>query len=98
MTNAEAASMILGEWRFPADTVEAIRDHYLEAQSDFALTHLLHLAAGAAERRAHGLPGEAKYWVEKPEFYAAAGLSPEAFKRALDEAIALFNAVRAAVS
>lgn len=98
MTNAEAASMILGEWRFPADTVEAIRDHYLEEPSDFALTHLLHLAAGAAERRAHSLPGEAKYWVEKPECYAAAGLSPQAFKRALDEAFELFNAVRAAVS
>ena len=97
-TNAEASALILDEWRFPADTVESIRDHYLEEPSDFALTHLLHLAAGAAEKRAHSLPGEAKYWVETSECYAAAGLSPEAFKRALDEAVALFNAVRAAVS
>lgn len=98
MTNAEAAALILGEWRFPADTVEAIRDHYIEDQSTFALTNLLHLAAGAAEGRAHALPGEAKYWVENPECYATAGITPEEFKRALDEAMELFHAVRAAVS
>lgn len=98
LTNAEASALILGEWRFPADTVEAIRDHYLEEPSAFALTHLLHLAADAAERRGQGLPGEAKCWAENPDAYAAAGISPDAFKRSVETAVDLFHAVRAAIS
>jgi HD-like signal output (HDOD) protein len=98
ITNAEASALILADWRFPADTVEAIRDHYLEQPSSFALTRLLNLAAGAAELRGQGLPGEAKYWAENSESYTAAGIGPDAFERSLESAMRLFNAARAAVS
>lgn len=98
MTNVEAAAMILAEWRFPTDTVEAIRDHYVEEPTTFALTHLLHLAAAAAEQRGQGLPGESKYWLDDPAHFTAAGIRTAEFGRALDQAMELFHAARAAVS
>ena len=98
MTNVEASAMILDEWRFPSDTVEAIRDHYLEEPTAFPLTHLLHLAAGAAERRGLGLPGEGRYWNTSPEKFSAAGLSPDEFESALSRAFDQFQAVRSAVA
>jgi HD-like signal output (HDOD) protein len=98
MTNVEAASMILDEWRFPSETVEAIRDHYLEEPSAFALTHLLHLAAGAAELRGVSLAGESRYWDASADKFAAAGLSPAQFESALSKAFDQFQAVRSAVA
>lgn len=98
MTNVEASAMILDEWRFPADTIEAIRDHYMEEPTSFPLTHLLNLAAGAAERRSHGLPGENRYWETSPEKFAAAGLSQAQFESAFTQAWEKFQTVRSAVA
>ncbi|MBC7368195.1 MAG: HDOD domain-containing protein [Undibacterium sp.] len=98
MTNVEASAMILDEWRFPADTVEAIRDHYVEEPTSSALTHLLNLAAGAADRRGHGLPGENRYWEATPAKFAAAGLSPAEFEAALVQAWEKFQSLRSAVA
>ena len=97
MTNVEASAMILDEWRFPSETVEAIRDHYLEEPTNLPLTDLLNLAAGAAERRGHALPGESRHWETSPAKFAAAGVSQPDFERACDEAMEKFQAVRSAV-
>jgi HD-like signal output (HDOD) protein len=72
INNCEACATVLGEWRFPAETVEAIRDHYLIEPGGSPLAHLLNLAAGAAERGGHGLPGESIYWEITPARLAAA--------------------------
>lgn len=77
MTDVEAAAMNLDHWRFPADTVEAIRDHYLEDGSVFPLTNLLNLAAGTAERLCHGLAVELSYWEQTSYKFSAAGMSAE---------------------
>ena len=61
LNNCEAAAMILREWRFPNAMVEAIRDHYRPSSASL-FARLLNLAAGAAERGGHGLPGENDYW------------------------------------
>jgi HD-like signal output (HDOD) protein len=98
MTNVEASAMILDEWRFPSDTVEAIRDHYIEEPTAFALTHLLNLSAGAAERCGHGLPGESRYWETTPDKFAAAGISQTAFESAFKQAMEKFQTVRSAVA
>jgi len=98
MTNVEAAALILGEWRFPTDTVEAIRDHYLEEPSAFALTHLLNLAAGAADQRGHGLPGESRYFKDDVASLAVVGVEPEEFRRATSQALDVFHAVKNAVA
>jgi len=97
MTNLEAAAVILGEWRFPTDTVVAIRDHYAEEPNDSALAQLLNLAAGAAERRGHGTPGEQGYWNLTPERLAAAGISRKQLDAAEQVAVEKFEALRAAM-
>ncbi len=98
MTNVEASAMILDEWRFPSDTIEAIRDHYIEAFTAFPLTNLLNLAAGAAERRGFGLPGENRYWETTPDKFTAAGISQPAFESACARAIEKFQTLRSAVA
>lgn len=97
-SNVEAAATILGEWRFPSDTIVAIRDHYADEANDFALAQLLNLAAGAADRRGHGLPGEQGYWTLTPARLAAAGLDRKQFDAAEQLALEKFQALRAAVS
>jgi HD-like signal output (HDOD) protein len=97
LNNCEAAAIILEEWRFPEATVAAIRDHYAP-EADGALAALLNLAAGAAERSGHRLPGELCYWVLSPEKLAAAGVTEEALSEATRRALEHFGAVRAALS
>ena len=98
MTNVEACATILGEWRFPVDTVEATRDHYLTGPSKFPLTHLLNLAAGSAERSSYGLPGETRYWTITPEKLALTGLTQEMLDEAVAGALQVFHGLRSAVA
>ena len=98
MTNGEAAAIILTEWRFAAATVAGIRDHYLLRPSSAPLANLLNLAAGAAERAGHALPGETGYWELTPEKHAVAGVKPENVDEATQRALALFGPLRAAVA
>jgi len=89
--------VILGEWRFPSATVAAIRDQYAEEPNDSALAQLLNLAAGAAERRGHGAPGEQSYWSLTPERLAAAGISRKQLDAAEQVAVEKFEALRSAM-
>lgn len=98
VNNCEAAATVLHEWRFPPETVEAIRDHYLIGLEGSPLAHLLNLAAGAAERGGHGLPGESPYWETTPEKLAAAQVEARDVDEALASAMEVFEAVRAAVA
>lgn len=96
-TNAEAAGIVLEAWRFPASMLAAVRDHYGWAEADSQLTPLLNLAAGAAERCGHGLPGEYPYWELTPDKLAAAGVDDVALDEATRNALEAFGPVRAAV-
>lgn len=96
LSNCEAAAIILGEWRFPEETIMAIRDHYAPEKSE-ALAQLLNLAAGAAERSGHGLPGELGYWALSPEKLAAAGVDESQVDDAMRLALERFGPVRAAL-
>ena len=98
LSNCEAAAMILGEWRFPIQTIEGIRDHYTVSQGE-PLAEILNLAAGAAEAGGHGFPGESEYWAT----FAASGnqtlsLTPEDVAEALRQALELFGPVKSAVN
>src|SRR6185369_16675533 len=72
LSNCEAAAFILNEWRFPPATLNAIQQHYTPRSTSSQLAFLLNLAAGAAERSGHGLPGESTYWETTPEKFLAA--------------------------
>lgn len=98
LNNCDAAAVILSEWRFPVATVNAIREHYLLTPSTADLTHLLNLAAGAADRGGHPFPGEARYWEAPPAKLEAAGLTAEQVDEALRRALEVFGPMRAAVS
>lgn len=97
LTNTDAAAYILTEWRFPEHTISSIRDHYLQASTDSKLAYILNLAAGAADRCQHGLPGEAAYWASLQERCEDAGFTPEQIDEAMRRALIAFGPVRAAV-
>lgn len=97
LSNADAAAFILAEWRFPAHTIAGIRDHYLLAPSESKLAYVINLAAGAAERCQHSLPGEAAYWVPIEERCDIAGVTEEQIDEAMREALINFGPVRAAI-
>jgi HD-like signal output (HDOD) protein len=98
LNNCEASAVILSEWRFPTTTIAAIRDHYLLNPGAGLLANLLNLAAGAAERGDHGLPGETVYWEPSLARFEAAGVQPENVDEAMWRALKLFGALRSAVS
>lgn len=73
-TNAELAARILALWRFPEDTVEAVRQQYAPGADTPAMGHLLNIAAGAADLRGFGFSGEESYWQFLPESFARTGV------------------------
>ena len=89
--------MVLGEWRFSGVMVRAILDHYLIDGSGDPLAYLLNLAAGAASRGGHGLPGEAAFWALTPEKLSAARLDEGDVDDALLQALATFAEIRTAL-
>ncbi len=72
--NTEMAATVLQRWGFPEPTSDAVRDHYAPAETSPVASHLLNLAAGAAELRGYGLPGEGGYWLFTPANFAATGV------------------------
>jgi HD-like signal output (HDOD) protein len=97
-SSGDAAATVLDAWRFPPAMIEAIRDHYWCAENAGQLTRLLNLAAGAAERCGHGLPGEFYYWEFSPDRFSAAGVDEASLDAAMRTALETFGPVRAAVA
>lgn len=97
LSNCEAAAVVLEGWRFPALTIAAIRDHYAPAAAS-SLARCLNLAAGAAERCGHGLPGEVGYWDVEGETLLASGIGMAQLDDATRRALELFGPVRMAVA
>lgn len=98
LNNCEAAAFILNEWRFPPATLNAIQQHYAPRSTSPALAAILNLAAGAAERAGHGLPGEQTYWETTPEKFAAAKITETDLDEALRVALEHFGPIRAALA
>jgi RNA polymerase sigma-70 factor (ECF subfamily) len=95
-TNCDVAAMILAEWGFPADIVEAVRDHYLMREVDYGsrLACLLNLAGGIVAVAGYALPGEYGYWESTPRKLTALSLSVRQINQASDRARAAFDAYR----
>jgi HD-like signal output (HDOD) protein len=96
--NAQAAGLILEEWRFPADTCQAVREHYLTEESASPLAILLNLAAGAAERCGHGWRGEWHYWENAASHREALSLNETDIDEATRAALQEFGPVRTAIA
>ncbi|MBI5382232.1 MAG: sigma-70 family RNA polymerase sigma factor [Opitutae bacterium] len=94
LSNCEVAAMILQEWRFPPEIVEAVREHYVTRDEDHnnRLACLLNLAGGIVAAAGHGLPGEAAYWESTPRKLAALGLTAKQIAQAAERTRAAFQA------
>lgn len=84
VTADEAAAMVLKEWHFPAEIVEAIRRQRLPEESGGAhkLASLVHIASAMVARWDGGLPGETHEFRLTRSHLEAAGLTVEAIERA----------------
>ncbi len=98
MNNCEAAAIILKEWRFPLETINGIREHYLLASNPSPMAELLNLAAGAAERAGNGLVGETTYWRDYPAKVGPDEFSAAEMEECVQEALQQFATIRSAVS
>jgi RNA polymerase sigma-70 factor (ECF subfamily) len=95
-SNCDVAAMILAEWGFPADIVEAVRDHYLMREADYKsrLGCLLNLAGGIVAVAGYALPGEYGYWESTPRKLATLNLNVRQINQASDRARTAFEAFR----
>ena len=97
LSNCETAAIVLEAWHFPSRTIAAIGDHYIPNPDSPALSSLLNLAAGAAERCGYALPGETSYWEPSRQNFEAAGVDAAAIERAMLSAQEVFSTVRVAL-
>jgi len=97
VSNCEVAGRILQHWRLPHETVEAIRHHYRPARRQNPVIHLLNLAAGSAEHRCYGLPGEEAFWKFLPENFEKAGVDPRKFQAITERAQRTYQRLHSAV-
>ncbi len=79
--SCEVAALVLEEWKFPEEIVEAVRHHYRPevGQSNQRLACLLNLACGLVAKHGHGLPGEKSHWAISQDKIDALGLSEKRF-------------------
>lgn len=95
VTSAEVTTMILDEWRFPADLVAAVEQH--TGESDDQMANVLNLAGTIAQAHGLALAGEEKLWDLSGRRLAAAGLTEEAYEAASERAATAFAHQRQAL-
>lgn len=82
--SSEVAAMVLEEWSFRQDIVEAVRGQYLLRSEDMQspLACLLNLSGGLVANSGNALLGETKHWGTTPDKLAAVRLSEAEFRAA----------------
>jgi len=97
ITSAEAGEQILNHWKFPRESVAAIRYHYEPGQRHNPLIYLLVIAVAAAAERRHGLPGEDGYWMVNTDTLVRAGLTQKTLSAACERAQEKFDHLHIAI-
>ena len=84
--NEAVSAILMTEWRFADDVIEAVRGHRSTglAQVMRPEAALLHLALSVVEELGLGLPGEVAQWEVTPERLALAGLQEDHMVAALE--------------
>jgi RNA polymerase sigma-70 factor (ECF subfamily) len=82
--SCDVAALVLGEWKFPDDIVEAVRNQYAPAIDDggHRLSCLLNLAGGLVANEGHGLLGETRHWATTQRKLDLLGLSEKRLQTA----------------
>lgn len=78
ITSAEVTTILLKHWRFPAELIESVQDHFepLACSNGTNLgACVLNLACGVAARFGLDLPGESGDWLCTPAKLTLAGVS-----------------------
>lgn len=91
----QVAAAILGHWHLPPEIVLAIEHHETAATRREPVVHLLALAAGVAARDGYGLPSDRAN--TDAAAIAAAGLSADQFRGAVERAERTFVRLRSSV-
>lgn len=97
LENCAAAATVLDEWKFPAATTAAIRDHYRPGSTASPMAQLLNLACAAAERADFALPGEQTYWALTPAKQAVTGVDEAELEFVIEAARERFEPARQAI-
>ncbi len=94
--SSEVAAMVLGEWKFPAEIVEAVRNQYMLRSADLGheLACLLNLAGGLVADNGYGLPGESRRWDSSLWKIETLGLTEAKFRAAGERARKAFVAFK----
>jgi HD-like signal output (HDOD) protein len=84
--NAAVTAVVLSEWRFPEDVVEAVRGHSLTpgAKEPTQGAGLLNIAGWVVEQLGLGLAGERELWELTPQKLKLAGLREEQVKSCVE--------------
>jgi HD-like signal output (HDOD) protein len=99
IANTEVATMVLDEWRFPAELVTAVQEHLLLDERGYAdrLAAVLNVSGAIVAETGLALPGDHACWRLSPEKLAAAGLDEGAYRTASEQARTRFEHQRAAL-
>lgn len=94
ISSPEVAGMVLSQWSFRDDIVEAVRSQYLLRPEDAndRLACLLNLSGGLVADAGHSLLGETRHWGLTPAKLQALGVSDEALRAAGKRAFKAFAA------
>lgn len=94
IASPEVAAMVLTQWSFREDIVEAVRNQYLLRSEDTQdrLACLLNLSGGLVADAGHALLGETRHWGLTPGKLQALGVTDEALRAAGRRAFRAFAA------
>lgn len=100
VANSEVACMILSDWRFPAEIVSGIREHYFTSPSDYEnrFACLLNLSGSIVAEAGSTLPGDRRYWGATPQKFDILGIDEDRYRRASNRAGEMFERLRASLS
>lgn len=82
--NCDVAALVLEEWKFPQEIIDAVRRHYdpVGDEKDERFACLLNLACSQVALQGYGLPGEAVHWAAPQAKLDALGLNDRRFRSA----------------
>jgi HD-like signal output (HDOD) protein len=94
LTGIEVSTMVLDEWRFPAEAISAVEHHLLgdPTASRGVFPALLNLAGAIVAAHGRALPGEERGWTLTSEKLALAGLEEAQWRAASAQAFGAFKA------
>ena len=89
ISSAEVASLVLEEWKFPVEIVEAVRRHRRPDPADHGqrMACLLNLACGLVAKHGFGLPGETGHWATPQNRLISLGFGAKHFEAAEAKAL-----------